>query len=104
MGGAQALHLAARATSLFGTVAALSAPGDVPNGDTLLDAWRRRPASASRVRLSLLCGADDPFLTESKQALSALKTLGITAEWTETPGSHDWSTWRDHLARVLRLR
>jgi enterochelin esterase-like enzyme len=34
MGGAQALHLAARTTSLFGPVAALSAPGDVPQGDT----------------------------------------------------------------------
>jgi enterochelin esterase-like enzyme len=56
---------------------------------------------ASPVRLSLLCDADDPFLTEAKQALAALKMLGIAAEWTETTGGHDWSTWRNHLVRVL---
>ena len=26
-----------------------------------------------------------------------------SVEWTETPGRHDWNTWRDHLARVLPL-
>ena len=62
MGGAQALHLAARAPSLFGTVVALSAPPDVPEGDTLSDAWRRRTASALPIRVLLLCGTDDPFL------------------------------------------
>ena len=55
MGGAQALHLAARAPSLFGTVVGLSAPPDVPGGDTLIAAWRRppavRPARTSRLVL-----------------------------------------------------
>lgn len=103
MGGAQALHLAARAPTLFGTVVALSAPPDVPGGETLIDAWRRRQASASPVRLFLLCGTDDAFLAEARQARTVFKTLGATVEWTETPGGHDWATWRDHLARVLPL-
>jgi enterochelin esterase family protein len=101
MGGAQALHLAAREPSLFGTVAGLSTPADVPRGETLAQAWRRRPTSAPPVRVTLLCGTDDPFLEEARQAPATLKSLGTAVEWVETPGAHDWSTWRDHLGRVL---
>jgi enterochelin esterase family protein len=100
MGGAQALHLAARAPSLFGTVVALSAPPDVPNGETLLDAWRRRPASPP-VRVRLLCGRDDQFLTEARQAVDVLRRSGVDVEWKETAGAHDWSTWRAQLVQVL---
>ena len=100
MGGAQALHLAARAPTLFGTVVALSAPPDVPGGETLIEAWRR-PRSATPVRLFLLCGSDDPYLGEARQALTAFQAVRATAEWIETPGGHDWATWRDHLGRVL---
>jgi enterochelin esterase family protein len=100
MGGVQALHLAARAPSLFGTVVALSAPADVPGGDTLSAAWRRRPA-APPVRVHLLCGVDDPFLVDARHALAVLRTFEVSVEWTETPGGHDWSTWRDHFRRVL---
>lgn len=101
MGGAQALHLAARAPALFGTVVGLSTPADVPGGDTLTIAWRRRPASASPVRVLLLCGTEDPFLGEARRAQADLQTLGVAVEWTETPGRHDWPTWRDYLSRVL---
>jgi enterochelin esterase family protein len=101
MGGAQAVHLAARAPSLFGTVVALSAPPDVPGGETLNDAWRRRSATAPAVRVRLLCGTRDPFLEEARRAVGVLRALGVPVEWTETPGAHDWSTWRDHLGRVL---
>lgn len=103
MGGAQALHLAARAPSLFGTVVGLSAPPDVPGGDTLSAAWRRRPTAAPPVAVRLLCGADDALLDEARQALTALQSLGASVEWTETAGGHDWSTWRNHLGRVLPL-
>lgn len=101
MGGAQALHLAARAPSLFGTVVALSAPPHVPRGETLNEAWRRRPASASPVGAHLLCGSRDPFLGEARQASEVLRGFGVRVDWIETPGAHDWRTWRDHLARVL---
>ncbi len=101
MGGAQALHLAARVPSLFGTVVALSTPPDLPGGDTFSEAWRHRPVSALPVRFHVLCGADDPFLVEARQARDVLQQSGSTVEWMETTGGHDWSTWRDHLGRVL---
>lgn len=101
MGGAQALHLVARVPSLFGTVVAMSAPPDVPGGETLNEAWRRRPASASPVRVLLLCGSRDPFLGEARQAPDVLREVGVPVDWIETPGAHDWSTWRDHLAQAL---
>lgn len=101
MGGAQALHLAARAPALFGTVVGLSAPGDLPNGPTLKDAWQRRPSTAPSVRVWLYCGTRDPFLDLGREALTTLQSLGIAVELIETPGAHDWTTWRDHLGRVL---
>ncbi len=101
MGGAQALHLVARAPELFGTVVALSTPPDVPGGDTLAEAWRRRPATAPRVRVHLLCGFEDSLRDEARQALTVLEGFGVPTEWTDTPGGHDWPAWRDHLARVL---
>ena len=101
MGGAQALHLAAAAPDLFGTVVGLSAPPDVPGGDTLKEAWQRRPARSPAVRVLLLCGRDDSFLLEARQAEAVFRSFGVAAEWTETPGGHDWSTWRDQLSRVL---
>jgi enterochelin esterase family protein len=101
MGGAQALHLAARAPELFGTVVGLAAPPDVPGGQTLLVAWQGRPAGAPAVRVLLVCGREDPFLLEARQAQPVLRNLGVAAEWIETPGRHDWSTWRDQLRLVL---
>jgi enterochelin esterase-like enzyme len=101
MGGAQALHLAARAPELFGTVVGLSAPPDIPEGETLKAAWQKRPASAPPVRVRLICGTDDDLLDEARQAATVLKAAGAAVDWIETPGGHDWSTWRDHLRHVL---
>ena len=101
MGGVQALHLAARVPELFGTVVALSAPPDVPGGQTLTEAWRGRAASAPPVRLLSLCGSTDPFLALARDGVGALRGLGIAVEASETAGGHDWATWRAHLAHVL---
>lgn len=101
MGGVQALHLAARAPALFGTVVALSAPADVPGGQTLAEAWRGRPPSAPPVRLLSLCGSADPFLALARDGVGVLRGLGATVEASETAGGHDWATWRAHLTQVL---
>jgi enterochelin esterase-like enzyme len=53
------------------------------------------------VRVRLLCGRDDQFLTEARQAVDVLRRPGVDVEWKETAGAHDWSTWRAHLAQVL---
>ena len=53
------------------------------------------------MRVRLICGTDDPFLVEAREAVAVLKTAGTPVEWIETPGGHDWSTWRDHLRHVL---
>jgi enterochelin esterase family protein len=103
MGGAQALHLAAREPALFGTVVALSTPPDVPGGDTLETAWRRRPTNAAPVVVHLFCGGDDPFRDGARGALAVLRAGGASVDWTETAGGHDWSTWRSHLGRALPL-
>jgi enterochelin esterase-like enzyme len=49
----------------------------------------------------LLCGSGDPYLADARRASADLQSLGVKIEWTETPGAHDWSAWRDHLARIL---
>ena len=101
MGGVQALHLAARVPELFGTVVALSAPADVPGGQTLAEAWRGRPASAPPVPLLSLCGSADSFLALARDGVGVLRSLGFAVEASETAGGHDWATWRAHLAQAL---
>lgn len=101
MGGAQALHLTARHPGMFGTVVGLSAPGDIPSGPTLLDAWRGH-ARDGEPGVWLYCGSADPFLADARRVRDQLQTLGRRADWIETPGAHDWPTWRAHLELALR--
>jgi enterochelin esterase-like enzyme len=101
MGGAQALHLAARHPGMFGTVVGFSAPGDIPSGPMLVDAWRGHPRDR-QPGVWLFCGAADPFLAEARLVRDQLQKLGQRVDWTETSGAHDWPTWRGHLESALR--
>jgi enterochelin esterase family protein len=102
MGGSQALHLAALDLGRFGTVAAFSAPGDIPGGATLLNSWTAARDRMPPTVFRLWCGTSDPFFAEARLAYDQLRSLGLTAGWRETPGAHDWATWRSHLAELMQ--
>lgn len=100
MGGVQALHLAAFFPGRFGTVAAFSAPGDVPDGPTLLQSWRAIPPK-SAPQFRLWCGTSDPLYGEARLVHEQLRSLEFSSWWYDSPGRHDWMAWRLHLASLL---
>jgi enterochelin esterase family protein len=101
MGGSQALHLAALHRERFGTIGAFSAPGDIPGGTTLPDAWAATKDRTHSPVFRLWCGAGDPFHAEAKLASNQLRSAGYAVVWRETPGAHDWTAWRSHLSELV---
>lgn len=49
--------------------------------------------------LYLDCGADDPFVTQSRYFARAARANGISTTYIESPGAHDWPYWRVHLTQ-----
>ncbi len=47
------------------------------------------------------CGASDPFLAGNRAFRDQLKARGVTLDYTEFPGKHDWLYWRTHAAESL---
>ena len=42
-------------------------------------------------------GATDIAKPQSEKVIALLKRHGMTVQWKETPGGHNWSNWRDYL-------
>lgn len=101
MGGAQALHLAGHRPMDFGTVAGFSAPGDIPSGPALSEAWPARTSGSKAPRFWLACGRDDEYLAEAQQVFAYLERSGHRTAWHLSAGGHGWAAWREHLERLL---
>ncbi len=70
-------------------------------------AWRSRDPAilARRVHdehptmfpaLFVDCGTEDGLIDESRAFVSEVKALGVTPQYAEWPGKHDWIYWRRH--------
>ena len=49
--------------------------------------------------LFLDCGADDPFLAQSRFFVRAARATGLATSYAEWPGGHDWNYWRSHVSQ-----
>ncbi|GAC1576542.1 MAG: alpha/beta hydrolase-fold protein [Candidatus Dormibacteria bacterium] len=119
MGGFGAVRLAHLHPGRFTAVAAMSSvtrldellqlveeapslyPTD-PGTDALLEVVSRSDP-ASRPRLRIDCGVDDPFLEANRLLHAGLVAADVAHEYTEQPGGHDWPYWRARLPDVLRF-
>lgn len=61
-------------------------------------------------KLMLDCGTEDHLLGDSRAVRDGLKQLGISHDYAEHPGGHDWDYWDAHVreaiafhAKVLRI-
>jgi enterochelin esterase-like enzyme len=65
----------------------------------------REEPFAHPVPTTLTCGRDEDNLHNNRRVAAALRLQGYPAELHETPGGHDWDTWRAgleaHLADLL---
>jgi enterochelin esterase family protein len=100
MGGVQALHIGLGALNRFGSIGALSAPGDLPLGPSLEEAWGATLADArqmNRLRLFwLACGRDDELMPLAREVRDTLARHNVRHIWRETEGDHNWIAWRRH--------
>ncbi|MFN8571359.1 MAG: alpha/beta hydrolase family protein [Gemmatimonadaceae bacterium] len=48
------------------------------------------------------CGVDDSFLAQNRFFARAARRMGISLDYTEYPGAHEWGYWRAHAVQSLR--
>lgn len=74
-------------------------------------AWRARDPVAIAARsmerhatmpaLYADCGTSDSFLAQNRHFAREARAIGLSLEYTEYAGGHDWRYWRDHAAQSL---
>jgi enterochelin esterase family protein len=108
MGGTQALHIGLSNLSRFGSIGAMSAPGNVPASEPFLvaQAGVLKDVAGVNSRLHLLwlsCGREDALKPRAAEVHDILAAAGIRHIWRETNGAHNWTVWRRQLLEILLL-
>jgi putative tributyrin esterase len=49
------------------------------------------------------CGRDDGFLGANQKLAALFSKRGISHEYRELPGGHDWNYWNDRVKHILKL-
>ena len=49
------------------------------------------------------CGVNDPYIDQNRALHATLTALGVSHEYAEWPGVHDWNYWRTHLPESLEF-
>ncbi len=49
------------------------------------------------------CGVDDELIGPNRKLHQELSDLNITHLYEEFPGGHDWSYWKEHVARTFQF-
>jgi putative tributyrin esterase len=49
------------------------------------------------------CGLDDGFLDANRRLATLLAVRGISYEYQELPGGHDWDYWDNRVQHILKL-
>jgi len=102
MGGGHSLRIGLRNPEHFSWIGAFSAAA--PAATTVESTFPELASGKAEFKkIWIACGEDD-FLLERNQSFTAkLTELGVTHEYLETEGSHNWDVWRDYLPQFLQL-
>lgn len=101
MGGQQSLDVGLKHYERFAWIASFS--GAARRLDDAIAKLAADPKRANEALQLLWIGiGKEDFLLESNREFTAkLKELGITHEYRETEGAHNWGVWRIYLAELL---
>ncbi len=100
MGGGESLLIGLDHTDLFGWVGGFSSAVAYLHLDGLI------PNLDARVQPKLLwvaCGTEDELIKPNRLFVAWLRTKGLAPVAIETPGIHNWPTWRDNLVHFAPL-
>lgn len=59
--------------------------------------------SAPMPFLRIDCGVNDAYIDQNRALHATFTALGVSHEYAEWPGSHDWNYWRTHLPESLEF-
>ena len=100
MGGGQSLLIGLNHPEYFGWVVGLSSALPYPSFDGLFP----RMVAGSSQMLWIACGQEEgEDLADSRRLVSWLKTKGLSPTAIETPGVHNWHTWRGNFVQFAPL-
>lgn len=130
MGGYGAMNLALRRPEVFGLAASMSGALDITRAENVFEGGRRvdqelrasfgPPEStfrrdndiyrlASEVNASQVpylhidCGRDDPWFGVNVEFAQVLTARGISHDFQELPGNHNWAYWERQIEVVMAL-
>ncbi len=100
-GGFTSLALAAERPGVWASIGGMSGSYDERSFAAI-----RRSADAMRAagqRHLFSCGLGEPHVETCRAARDELARLGVSADWTDCPGGHDWPVWSTLLGAHLRF-
>jgi len=62
---------------------------------------RARSGGVALPALLIDCGTADGFIDQNRDFHATLERLGVSHQYTERPGKHDWAYWRTHAVESL---
>lgn len=54
------------------------------------------------LRIYMACGSEDFLLEKNREMKKKLEALGVQVDYVETPGTHDWIFWNQHLEPAIQ--
>ncbi len=63
----------------------------------------RSQLAAHPLRAFLYVGREDPYSSQLRPMVRALRAAGADVGWAIYPGGHDWQIWNQHLDQMLVL-
>jgi len=106
MGGQQAIEIGFSQPNTFGSIISLSGSYYGEQQYQHLEAFNSKvKATNNQTKLFwLMYGKDELTHNESPKKLHKwLSSKGVTFQWTEEEGGHEWDTWRRNAVRFLPL-
>lgn len=112
MGGFGAFFLASRHTELFSAAGSMSGVLDLKPFSKNMLAGRKIADSTccsvnwdslqtGKLRLAFECGLDDYLLPVNRHVHKRLTELKVAHDYTERPGRHEWSYWKNAIEYQL---
>ncbi len=102
MGGMQSLEIGINHPELFAYVGGMSAY--VPYPETLLERGLKNKNLNEQLKLLWISiGKDDFLLKDAESFHNLLQKHDINVQWTLTPGTHEWTVWREYLRDFVPL-
>jgi enterochelin esterase family protein len=100
MGGLESLTIGLRHTDKFAYVGGLSSAAANIDRASLANLG---PKTADLRMLWIACGTEDRLIAPNREFIAFLKSKQMPVTVIETPGSHNWTVWRDNLIHFAPL-